>query len=148
MVRPQCPISVHDRDEADAALLDGSHKYTLHFNADEIPPTLPNGFWSMTMYGADFQLVKKTINRFSIGDRTPDLTKNPDGSIDIYIQNQKSAEHASNWLPAPASGQFRLTTGSTYPKAMPKIPQPSERTYPRSSEPTDRSPEAPEDDGA
>ena len=89
---------VHDRDETayfstyedgDAALLDGANKYTLHFNADQIPPTLPNGFWSITMYSADFQLVKNPINRFSIGDRTPGLIRNPDGSLDIYIQKRE-----------------------------------------------------------
>ena len=110
-------LFVHDRDEAeyfstyedgDAHLLDGSNRYLLHFNADEIPPTLPNGFWSITMYGGDFQLVKNPMNRFSIGDRTPGLTRNPDGSLDIYIQNQPPAGHESNWLPSPASGLFRL----------------------------------------
>lgn len=110
-------LFVHDRDEAeyfstyedgDATLLDGSQQYVLHFNADQLPPTLPNGFWSITMYGSDFQLVKNPINRFSIGDRTPGLTKNPDGSLDIHIQNQQPADHASNWLPSPPSGLFRL----------------------------------------
>ncbi len=56
-------LFVHDRDEAeyfstyedgDAVLLDGANNYTLHFNADKISPTLPNGFWSITMYGSDF----------------------------------------------------------------------------------------------
>ena len=60
------------------------------------------------MYGGDFQLVKNPMNRFSIGDRTPGLTRNPDDSLDIYIQNQPPAGHESNWLPSPASGLFRL----------------------------------------
>ncbi len=124
-------LFVHDRDEAeyfstyedgDAALLDGSHKYVLHFNADQIPPTLPNGFWSITMYGADFQLVKNSINRFSIGDRTPGLTKKSDGSLDIYIQNQEPADHAGNWLPSPPSGQFRLNYRIYLPDADAKDP--------------------------
>ena len=70
-------LFVHDRDEAEyfssyedgeGALLDGANHYLLHFDADQIPPTLPNGFWSITMYGSDFQLVKNPIDRFSIGD--------------------------------------------------------------------------------
>ena len=110
-------LFVHDRDEAEyfstyedgsAQLLDGAKRYVVHFNKDEIPPTMPNGFWSFTMYGSDFQLVKNAIGRFSIGDRTKGLTYNPDGSLDIYIQNQAPAGHESNWLPCPASGLFRI----------------------------------------
>lgn len=124
-------LFVHDRDEAeyfstyedgDANLLDGSQRYVLHFNADQLPPTLPNGFWSITMYGADFQLVKNPINRYSIGDRTPGLTKNPDGSLDIYIQNQQPADHASNWLPSAPSGLFRLNYRIYLPTADAKDP--------------------------
>jgi hypothetical protein len=74
------------------------------------------------MYGDDFQLVKNSINRFSIGDRTPGLTKNPDGSLDIYIQNQEPKDHASNWLPSPASGQFRLNYRIYLPAADAKDP--------------------------
>ena len=69
-------LFVHDREEAEyfstyedgsAQLLDGVNKYVVHFNKDELPPTLRHGFWSFTMYGSDFQLVKNAINRFSIG---------------------------------------------------------------------------------
>ena len=110
-------LFVHDREEAEyfstyedgsANLLDGTHKYVVHFNKDELPPTLRHGFWSFTMYGSDFQLVKNAINRFSIGDRTKGLAYNPDGSLDIYIQNQAPAGHESNWLPCPPSGLFRV----------------------------------------
>ena len=110
-------LFVHDREEAeyfstyedrDAHLLDGANRYVVHFNKDELPPTLEHGFWSFTMYGADFQLVKNPINRFSIGDRTKGLTANPDGSLDVYIQNQPPAGHESNWLPSPPSGLFRI----------------------------------------
>ncbi len=124
-------LFVHDRDEAeyfstyedgDAALLDGANRYLLHFDTDQIPPTLPNGFWSITMYGPDFQLVKNPISRFSIGDRTPGLMRNPDGSLDIYIQNQSPAGHESNWLPSPYNGQFRLNYRIYLPAAEAKDP--------------------------
>lgn len=124
-------LFVHDRDEAeyfstyedgDGNLFDGANNYVLHFNADEIPPTLPNGFWSITMYGTDFQLVKNPINRFSIGDRTPGLTKNPDGSLDIYIQNSEPQGHAANWLPSPPSGLFRLNYRIYLPQGDAKDP--------------------------
>ena len=104
-------LFVHDREEAeyfstyedgDAHLLDGENRYVVHFNKDELPPTLEHGFWSFTMYGSDFQLVKNPINRFSIGDRTKGLTANADGSLDVYIQDQPPAGHESNWLPSSA----------------------------------------------
>ena len=60
------------------------------------------------MYGADFQLVKNAINRFSIGDRTKGLTYNEDGSLDIYVQGKPPKGNESNWLPCPTSGLFRL----------------------------------------
>lgn len=110
-------LFVHDREEAeyfstyedgDGTLLDGKNRYVLHFNEDEIPPTLKLGFWSITMYGTDFQLVKNSLNRFSIGDRTKGLVFNKDGSLDIYIQNTVPKGNESNWLPCPPSGLFRL----------------------------------------
>ena len=51
---------------------------------------------SITMYGADFQLVKNPINRYSIGDRTKGVVRNADGSLDIYIQNAAPAGKESN----------------------------------------------------
>jgi len=110
-------LFVHDREEAEyfstyedgsTNLLDRANKYVVHFNKDELPPTMKNGFWSFTMYGSDFQLVKNPINRFSIGDRTKGLTYNPDGSLDVYIQKEVPAGHESNWLPSPPSGLFRI----------------------------------------
>jgi hypothetical protein len=110
-------LFVHDRAEAeyfstyedgDGHLLDGSNRYVIHFAKDEIPPTLKNGFWSLTMYGADFQLVKNSIDRFSIGDRTKGLVYGPDGSLDIYVQGTPPVGNGSNWLPSPSSGQFRI----------------------------------------
>ncbi len=111
-------LFVHDREEAEyfstyedgaANLLDGANNYVLHFNKDEIPPTLKNGFWSITMYGTNFQLVKNPISRFSIGDRTKGFAPNADGSLDIYVQNKApGVGKESNWLPSPPSGPFRL----------------------------------------
>jgi len=124
-------LFVHDREEAeyfstyedgDANLLDGANNYVLHFDKDEIPPTLKNGFWSITMYGSDFQLVKNPINRFSIGDRTKGFTPNADGSLDIYIQNKPPEGKEGNWLPSPSSGLFRLNYRIYLPDAPARDP--------------------------
>ncbi|VVD68362.1 signal peptide protein [Pandoraea pneumonica] len=125
-------LFVHDREEAeyfstyesgDAQLLDGKNRYVLHFNKDELPPVADNGFWSITMYGSNFQLVKNPINRFSIGDRTPGLKKNDDGSLDIYIQHTAPAGKESNWLPSPPSGLFRLNYRIYLPQPQARDPK-------------------------
>lgn len=51
--------------------------------------------------------VCNPINRYSISARQ-DLKVNPDGSVDILIQNKSpGANKESNWLPAP-KGKFYL----------------------------------------
>jgi len=84
--------------------LSGAHEYVLHFAAGQIPPN--NAFWSLTMGDAKNHFVANAINRYSVSDRS-NLTQNPDGSVDIYIQNTTPAGHEANWLPAPP-GNFIL----------------------------------------
>lgn len=124
-------LFVHDREEAEyfstyedgqAHLLDGANNYVLHFNREEIPPTLKNGFWSITMYGSNFQLVKNPINRFSIGDRTPGIVYGKDGSLDIYIQHSAPQGKERNWLPSPESGLFRLNYRIYLPQEVARQP--------------------------
>lgn len=84
----------------------GPKSYILHFNKNQIPKV--NGFWSLTVYGADNFLVKNQINRFTLGDRNK-LQYNKDGSLDIYLQpNTPGREYESNWLPTPQKGEFHV----------------------------------------
>ncbi len=79
-----------------------THRYTLTFLAGELPPV--NAFWSVTMYDRKTQLlVANPINRYLINSpMLPDLKKNPDGSLTIYIQKDSPGkDKESNWLPAP-----------------------------------------------
>jgi len=110
-------LLVHDREEGvyfstyedgKGQLLDGSQQYVMHFEKDEIPNLQKKGFWSLTMYGTNFQLVDNEIDRFAIGDRTPGMKYNKDGSLTIYIQNKAPKGYESNWLPSPPSGLFRI----------------------------------------
>jgi len=84
--------------------LSGLHNYLIHFPAGQLPPNA--AFWSLTMGDARNRFVPNTINRYSVSDRSG-LLPNPDGSVDIYIQNVAPAGHESNWLPAP-EGKFLL----------------------------------------
>ena len=71
----------------------------------QLPPV--KGFWSITMYDEKYFFVDNPINRYSISARQ-DLKSNPDGSVDILIQNKSpGADKEANWLPAP-KGKFFL----------------------------------------
>jgi hypothetical protein len=87
-------------------LLDGSHDYVIHFAAGRLPPA--RFFWSLTMYNSLFRLVANPIDRYALGSHTRGLVRNPDGSLDIYLQHSPPPGHLANWLPAPA-GTFAVT---------------------------------------
>jgi len=88
---------------ADGEPLDGSkYNYTLTFAEGQYPPV--NAFWSVTMYDGKSQLlIKNPINRYLINSpMEPNLKKNADGSLTLYIQNKSPGkDKESNWLPAP-----------------------------------------------
>lgn len=81
--------------------LTGEHDYMMHFPPGGLPPN--QAFWSLTMGDQRNHFVTNPLNRYSISDRTG-LAYNPDGSVDIYIQNVTPEGHESNWLPAPSGG--------------------------------------------
>ena len=59
--------------------------------------------------------VANPLNRYSISARQ-DLKRNPDGSVDLHIQNTSpGADRESNWLPAPA-GKFILMMRLYWPR--------------------------------
>jgi hypothetical protein len=91
------------RWDAKGEVLDGSkHNYTLTFPANELPPV--NSFWSVTMYDGKSQLlIENPIGRYLINSpMLPDMKKNADGSLTIYIQKDSPGKDMeSNWLPAP-----------------------------------------------
>ncbi len=92
--------------DADGDPLDASrHRYVIHF---QVPPPV-RAFWSISMYKLPETLfVENPIHRYIIGDRTPGLRYNQDGSLDVYIQHESPGpERESNWLPAP-NGPFLL----------------------------------------
>ena len=84
--------------------LSGAHNYVLHFPAGGLPPN--KAFWSITMGDAQNHYVANPLNRYSVNDRTG-FVPNPDGSVDIHIQQETPVGKESNWLPAP-SGNFIL----------------------------------------
>ena len=56
------------------------------------------------------------LHRYSIGDRTPGLRRNSDGSLDLLIRHDPPGDAGeSNWLPAPA-GSFALILRAYLPR--------------------------------
>ena len=105
------------RVDQDGKPLDGSEaNYALTFPKGELPPV--NAFWSVTMYDGKTQLlIKNPINRYLINSpMLPELKKNEDGSLTLYIQNKSpGADKESNWLPAP-DGPIYLVMRLYWPK--------------------------------
>lgn len=109
-----------NRVDVDGKTIDTSkHNYTLTFAAGQLPPV--KAFWSVTMYdGKTALLIKNPIDRYLINSpMLPDLKKNPDGSLTIYIQNKSpGAEKETNWLPAP-DGPVYLQMRLYWPQVTP-----------------------------
>ena len=92
---------------------DGGNAYVLHFDKDAVPPA--DAFWSVTLYDSDGFQVANSLNRFAVSSWMP-FKYEPDGSLDLYIQNASpGAGRESNWLPAP-KGAFNLTMRLYAPK--------------------------------
>lgn len=107
-LEPAEAMYMFTRTTADGAALNGANNsYRVR-----LPANIPvDGFWSLTMYEeTDNRLffVENPIHRYAIGNRTPGLQRNRDGTIDILMQHAPPpGDAASNWLPAPR-GPFRL----------------------------------------
>ncbi|HYG84750.1 MAG TPA: DUF1254 domain-containing protein [Azospirillum sp.] len=105
------PLNLGDED---GRPLDGANKYVLHFEKGATPPV--NAFWSVTLYDSEGFQVANSLNRFAVSSWMP-LTYNPDGSLDLYLQNESPGkDKEANWLPAPKGG-FNLTMRLYSPKS-------------------------------
>lgn len=95
-------IAVTDRA---GAPLQSANAYVLHLRK---PPPV-NGGWSLTVYTTAGGLVPNALQRYQF-DQSSQLTRNADGSIDLYLQNAAPATAAqrANWLPTPAEGGFEV----------------------------------------
>ena len=75
---------------------DGGRQYVLH-----VPPDPPaKQFWSLTLY--DTRTRSLIDNPQRVGDkssRMPDLAKNADGSVDLYMGPTAPKGREKNWIP-------------------------------------------------
>jgi hypothetical protein len=114
--RPQDAVYPTSETDANGKPYDGANRYVIHFTKGQMPPV--KGFWSITMYDAQYFFVPNSLNRYDISARNA-LKANLDGSTDIYIQKDApGADKESNWLPAPA-GKFVLMLRMYWPNDKP-----------------------------
>ena len=97
--------------------MSGASRYRWRLPPGGVPV---DAFWSLTMYWVTpegrYFLVENPINRYSIGDRTQGLVREPDGSLDILLQHERpEGVMAANWLPAP-QGPMRLALRAYLPR--------------------------------
>ena len=114
--RPQ--DAVYPTSEGPDALkkYNGEKKYVMRFEKGQLPPV--DGFWSLTMYGADYFFVANPLNRYTLSQRDK-LKANSDGSVDLLIQHESPGkDKESNWLPAPKDA-FILMMRLYWPKEKP-----------------------------
>ena len=111
--RPQDAVYPTSVVDGDGKAYDGANKYVMHFPKGQTPPT--QGFWSLTMYDADYFFVANPLDRSTLSSRF-DFHYNADGSLDLYIQHDSPGkDQESNWLPAP-SGKFVLMLRLYWPR--------------------------------
>jgi hypothetical protein len=94
--------------------LDAAKRYVLHFSAAQLPKV--KAFWSLTIYGLDLNLIDNPLNRYSIGDRTPNVKYDADGGLTVFIQaSSPGGDKESNWLPTTKTGGFFLVMRTYIP---------------------------------
>ncbi|WP_419254770.1 DUF1254 domain-containing protein [Caulobacter sp. ErkDOM-YI] len=102
----------------DTGLYNGDGLYRL-----TLPAQLPlDGFWSLSMYEAtpdgQYFFTDNPIDRYAIGDRTPGLKRQADGTLDLWIsRTDPGGDRSANWLPAPRLGPFSMTLRTYLPRA-------------------------------
>lgn len=113
---------VDDRGEP----LNGAERtYAITFAADDQPPAA--AFWSLTVYHRAGLLVENPLGRYAVGDRTPGLRREADGSLRVEVAAYPPADGTANWLPAPP-GPFRLMLRLYHPRDPGWVPPPVVRS--------------------
>jgi hypothetical protein len=103
--------------DANEQLLNGSNSYVMHFQADRLPESVVDAYWSVILVGVpDFRVVPNALKRFNFNNHSP-LQKEKDGSLKIAVGPKPVAGvPESNWLPSAEGKPFSLTFRAYVPK--------------------------------
>ena len=97
---------------SDGLPLSGERQYRIHMPTGSEPPV--SAFWSISIYDLKGNMISSSLNRYAIGDRTPDLVRDEQGGLTIALQHDRPADPGVNWLPAP-EGPFWLVLRAYQP---------------------------------
>jgi hypothetical protein len=105
--------------DADGQQLNGSQRYTLTFDLNNLPPCTE--FWSIPIYDIEGYFVHNEINRYTVNSfmcERGEFHEDEHGKLTFYLQPERpdDPKQAQNWLPAP-KGDFRLVARFYGPKA-------------------------------
>ena len=94
-------ISIRDKD---GEAFDGGKTYRLN-----VPANVPvDQYWSVTAYDRQTHALIKNMPRASRSSQIPELQKNADGSVDIWLSPVAPAGKETNWLPTDPARKFEL----------------------------------------
>ena len=112
---PQDMLIATANADANGMALDGTHRYVLHFDRNQLPPE--NAGWAVAALSPTGQ-PRGTVERPSLRNMLSEADHprlNRDGSLDILIQRAPPKGMRNNWLPPP-TGPFLLRLQLTWPK--------------------------------
>jgi hypothetical protein len=94
-------ISIKDKD---GHAFDGSKTYRL-----SVPANVPvEQYWSLTAYDRETHALIRNMPRASRSSQIPDLQKNADGSVDIFVGPRAPKGKDTNWIPTDSKRDFEL----------------------------------------
>ena len=88
----------------DGKSFDGRRTYRLNIPANA-PVRL---YWSATVYDRATHAFIREMPKLASSSLTPGLTKNADGSIDIYFGPKAPVGKELNWVPTKSGGRFEV----------------------------------------
>jgi len=96
--------------DANGEQLDGSTRYTITFDLDDLPPVTE--FWEVPIYDVQGYFVDNDLGRYSINSYMLEANQlhTENGQLVICVQHERpdDPEKVRNWLPAP-DGRMRFT---------------------------------------
>ena len=94
-------ISIKDKD---GKSFDGSKTYRLN-----VPANVPvEQYWSLTAYDRETHALIRNMPRASRSSQIPELAKNADGSVDLFLGAEAPKGKDANWIPTDPKRDFEL----------------------------------------
>lgn len=74
-----------------------------------VPPNVPvRQYWSATAYDRDTHALIKNMTRASVASTSNGITKNADGSVDVFFGPKPPRGREANWVPTDPKRRFEL----------------------------------------